>query len=104
MKTATICIGNSDDRLCQKYWSSFLSATNAAIKLEAAKIQFNGHSSYTAPWQNACWVVNINDEHLAKLRTALTKLAAQFDQDCIALAVGETELIPQAAPPPPIAP
>ena len=97
MKTATILIGNSDDKLGQSVWSSFVSDMQSLIALNDFTVHFAGASMSTAPWQNACWVIGYDEEQadyfLAVLSDELGLLARQYNQDSIALVVGTTEFI-----------
>lgn len=93
MKTATICIGNSDHRLKQLQWSCFNKDMRRLVQYFAIKTQFSGSSPGDAPWQNTCWVINLEDGKIAELRTELALIAAKYSQDSIALVIGETEII-----------
>ena len=95
MLTAVISIGNSDDKLTQKQWSDFMQDVSWIIKRYDLLIHLNGFSSPTAPWQNACWIIQLADEpeFLDKFRSELTRLADEYAQDSIALLIGETEFV-----------
>lgn len=54
-------------------------------------VHFSGHSSPLVPWQNACFVVEL--ESVDDLRSKLRKLAGKYGQDSIALTIGETEFV-----------
>ena len=91
--TATVQIGNSDDKLTQSEWSAFQSAAWATIQLWAGVIHFEGHSAPMVSWQNACWVFEIQDANLTHLRGALANVARRYRQDSIALTLGVTEFV-----------
>lgn len=93
MKTVTIQIGNSDNKLSQKEWSSFVACVYDLLRLSAWEIHFAGTSNPTAPWQNACWVFDIDEEDFFGLKQELRSIAHQYNQDSIAWTVGETEFI-----------
>lgn len=91
MKTASIMIGNSDDKLGQREWSQFVADTDREIVRLANNIFFSGFAAPSAQWQNACWVVEVADEQ--DLKQILARLAKEYRQDSIALVVGDSELV-----------
>jgi hypothetical protein len=98
--TATICIGNSDDKLTQAQWSDYVAQVQALLYSRNYHIHFHGCSDGAAPWQNACWVVALNPDNLYDtseryrvLRSRLARLAREFNQDSIALTIGNAELV-----------
>jgi hypothetical protein len=94
---AVITIGNSDDKLKQAEWSQFVSAMADLVMRWRMPIHFHGCSVGSAPWQNACWVVDIKNldhpDHLSALRYALSEIAETWRQDSIALTLGNTEMV-----------
>ena len=93
MKTITIVIGNSDDRLSQKEWNSFVAAVDMVVHEWAWIVHFFGAPPSTGPWQNAAWVVELAEVNADKLRWRLHQIVPRFRQDSIAWIVGETELL-----------
>lgn len=98
MDTAVIQIGNSDDKLTQADWSDFVSDVQDFIIGSGYPIHFHGLSISSAPWQNACWVLdtrNVFDKIVAIdiLRHELSRLANMYKQDSIALTLGDTEFV-----------
>lgn len=91
MKTITIQIENSDDKLSQSRWSDFMSEAHSIIGHLCSKIHFFGTSLGNSRWQNACWVVEFNE--LLPLRERLSSLKNRFKQDSIAITEGTTEFI-----------
>lgn len=91
VKTVTIQIGNSDNKLTQTEWSHFCFFVDSAVKGWANEIYFHGFSVGDAPWQNACWVVSVDSNRTAQLKAALELTAEKFNQDSIAVTIGETE-------------
>jgi len=93
MKTATIQIGNSDNKLTQQEWSQFVDLVNSLAK-HCMEIHFSGGSSFDKPWQNACWVGVIKtSENQQMLHERLIETKERFKQDFIALTIGETEFV-----------
>lgn len=66
MKTITLQIGNSDDKLSQRDWSYFVNEIDHYLNVTMSRyitIHFSGSSHSYAPWQNFCWVFQkLNDE------------------------------------------
>lgn len=91
MKTVIIQIGNSDDKLSQVDWSCFI--RDVDVYLECGDIHFFGTSIPTESHQNACWVVNIEDEDLEKVKLHISDIGLQYEQDTIAWTEGITEFI-----------
>lgn len=92
-KTITILIGNSDDKLMQVQWSSFVSKVKRLVE-RTGQIHFAGGSEFGLPWQNACFVVEVGDEvWRQELERSLVKIAAEYDQESVAIVVGETQFI-----------
>jgi len=83
-------IGNSDDKLTQREWSQFLRAFLAGIRMHAAEIHGEWHSSPTAPFQNACVCFEIVECEAEDLRDLFGRMAHQYRQDSIAWAVAPT--------------
>lgn len=95
MKTLSILIGNSDDKLRQVEWSDFISALDEVVKKYAVEIQFSGGSDPRACWQNFCWVftTGIGHEDGAAMQYRLKRLCEKFRQESIAVVIGETKMI-----------
>ena len=92
-KTAVISIGNSDDKLAQVKWSKFISDVNWIISRYQLTVHFSGFSSPTAPWQNACWVVEMPENLVHQFKFELARIATKYLQDSIAFVLGDTEFI-----------
>jgi hypothetical protein len=93
MKTATILIGNSDDKLKQEAWSQFATRVNALVEAFSEHVYFSGASHPWATWQNSCWVFSIEEENLRLLKIKLIDVRRNYMQDSIALIEGDTEMI-----------
>lgn len=92
-KTVVISIGNSDDKLTQKRWSEFIDDVVWSIARYGLTIHFNGYSVPTASWQNACWIIQVPEEHIHQIGFELSRIADKYQQDSIALLIGETEFV-----------
>jgi hypothetical protein len=93
MKTVCVQIGNSDGKLTQQQWSEFVRKTEAAIQPHAFTIHFSGFSRPDAPWQNACWVADVQDDGVGPLTAALKETREGFGQDSVVVQVGETRFV-----------
>jgi hypothetical protein len=98
--TAVISIGNSDDKLKQEEWSQYVSDVHDFIMRWRFPIYFHGLSVGSAPWQNACWILDARDLFgepggmaIDILRKELHVLAKKYKQDSIALLLGDTEFV-----------
>lgn len=93
MKTITIQIGNSDDKLTQKDWHAFCVEVGDAAVHHSEQVHFCGASHNSAPWQNAAWVIEINDEDIEGLKDNLTKIREHYRQDSVTFTTGDTLFI-----------
>ncbi len=92
MITVTVQIGNSDNKLTQQLWSIFVNKINDLIKSKT-RVHFFGGSDSFAPWQNACWVVELDEEDRENLFSNLSMIRREFGQDAIAVTTGQTIMI-----------
>lgn len=95
MKTITVQIGNSDDKLTQKEWNSFVQFTHIEIlKLIVDNgMHFCAGSPSSAVWQNYCFVFNIESINIPHLKECLKDMAKRFKQNSIAWTEGDTEFL-----------
>ena len=91
MKTVIIQIGNSDNKLTQKEWSEFVRCVD--IYSSVTDTHFRGVSNSDAPWQNACWVLEVEDYNYDGLKRTIGNLESEFKQDSIAWTEGITKFI-----------
>jgi hypothetical protein len=104
MPTIYVCIGNSDDKLSQRKWSKYVDEVSTALlpNLGAtgspvAAIHGCWHSLPDAPWQNACWCVEVveHDETdtVEELQDWLREIAGKYGQDSVAWAEATTTFL-----------
>jgi hypothetical protein len=93
MKTITVQIGNSDDKLTQARWADFSREVDRLFAKHARKVYFSGFSRPDAHWQNACMVGDMTDGHLSGFRAAMVELCKEYNQENFALTIGTTELV-----------
>lgn len=96
-----VSIGNSDDRLSQADWASYIldvdRAFDAAVHYEGARVHGRWFSAPAEPWQNACWCAEWHADlaHVVEaFKRKLTHIARAYQQESIAWAVAETEFLP----------
>lgn len=94
-KIVTLQIGNSDDKLTQLQWSNFVDTVGKAIALFGGKTHFSAGSSNEKPWQNYCWVFELNIDPLVtqSFQKQLKEVRKHFQQDSVAWTEGNTEFI-----------
>jgi hypothetical protein len=109
----TVQFGNSDDRLTQREWSELVAAVSRAVNAEVLDhgggLHFFGTAPADAPWQNACWVIELppaDDDalldghygarHLVAqaLKRELAAVTHAFRQDSFSWQLGDVELVP----------
>lgn len=95
MKTITLQIGNSDDKLPQKKYAAFCDDLFRLVNMSCESIYFNGHSAGNAEWQNYCIVADCDD--LGWMQQHLEILCRTYGQDSIAVTVGKTAFVRPAS-------
>ena len=100
--TVYISIGNSDDKLTQREWASFVGEVDSSVRWHSqGTVHGFWLSPSNVPWQNACWCVEYEfagdedtwTEQAEEQKVWLQRLAAKYRQDSIAWAVAETEFL-----------
>ena len=90
MITATIQIGNTDNKLSQSQWAHFVADMKNAIEAHVYRIHFCGGSDWDAPWQNACWVCEVHDEVIDALTKAIKASRKRYKQDSASVTWGDS--------------
>lgn len=89
-----ITIGNSDDKLGQHDWSSFIRELKATLTDYAGRTHGEWYSAPDSTWQNMCICREVERKDLDRLRAALRALRATYRQDSVALVTaGRTEMV-----------
>lgn len=91
--TFVVQIGNSDDKLGQVEWNSFVHQVAIVITVHASEVHYCGFSHSDAPWQNACWVFEMGNDQIDRFRKGLIEVKERFRQDSIAVTYGKTRFI-----------
>lgn len=90
MKTITIQIGNSDNKLSQAKWAHYVQSVKLIVANFAQEIHFFGGSSAWDSWQNVAWVIVPLNDDLQEFKEALITMRQNYYQESMAFAVGET--------------
>ena len=93
MKTVTIQIGNSDDKLTQKEWAELVFDARVQIHQLAGQVHFEGAPPNWKAWQNVAWVIVIEEPNLSVLKEELLCLKLRCRQESIAWTEGETQFV-----------
>ena len=93
MKTVTIQIGNTDDKLTQTEWASFVLMMRTQILSHCKQVHFFGAPANWERWQNCAWIVECEDSKLDALKAAVADARNVFRQDSAAWTQGETQFV-----------
>jgi len=93
VKTTTVQIGNSDNKLRQAEWARFVQRLGTIVNEHAHTIHFFGGPENWAAWQKVCWVFDCDESRLVNLKLQLKEVRKEFQQDSVALTLGETEFV-----------
>jgi hypothetical protein len=102
VKIVIITIGNTDNKLTQQQWSAFCVDLSMLVKQHSEEVYFLGHSPSDTPWQNMQTSFRMRSSAVGGmipwLRTKLTELAREYNQDAIALLVVDPDDIEMIRP------
>lgn len=94
MNTVIIQIGNTDNKLTQQEWAKFCDEIHWIILDSNVMIHFSGGPPNCAPFQNYCWVIEIDRCFDTKeLEENISYVRAKYKQDNVAITYGETKFI-----------
>jgi len=93
MKTITVQIGNSDDKLSQRDWSDFFGAIRNAVHDCCAEMHFKAGSENWQTWQNAAFVFTIEDKNIDALKHLIKRVRETYNQESVAWTEGDTIFI-----------
>jgi hypothetical protein len=94
MKTITLQIGNTDNKLSQGKWAEFVDKMARRIEDEpTVTVHFFGGPHAWAPWQNVAWVLLIDEHDIPSLMEAVTVIRVEYQQDSVAWTEGTTVFI-----------
>lgn len=93
VETVVIQIGNSDNKLDQLQWSLFCRDIKAYVRVNSKAVHFQGGSGWDKPWQNACFICEVEDLFIDSFINWLKPIGDKYGQDSIAVLTGVTEFI-----------
>ncbi len=93
MKTITLQLGNTDNKLTQQEWAEFVRRMRGVIESHEVTIHFFGAPPNWEPWQNVAWVLDCEEGILPDLKAAIRELRSGFRQKSVAWTEGVTEFI-----------
>lgn len=85
----TILVGNLNDKLSQKWWSSYCVQVSELASLYSVRSLFSGCESGWSQYQVAAWVIEIEADKLPTIREKLVNLSTTYRRAYAALVVGE---------------
>jgi hypothetical protein len=80
---AYVTIGNSDDKLTQREWACFQIDVSQILNDAGCLYHGEWNSHPTSIFQNACWCVEVDEDHTAALKDKLKGLSVKYGQDSI---------------------
>jgi hypothetical protein len=93
VETICILIGNTDNKLGQGEWAHFCQYCRRAIEDIVSRVHFAGGPETSAPWQNYCWVCEIDVMMTRELKSKIASVRKSYGQDSVAVLVGETQFV-----------
>jgi len=93
MKTITIQIGNTDNKLTQLLWSNYCKMIHSELIKDYIQLHFVGGSHFDSPWQNACFVFNCSNEKVEYIKGIVSMVGKNYGQESVAFTEGNTEFI-----------
>ena len=90
--TITLQLGNSDNRLSQQEWSEFVALVDKCVDAYCTAKHFSGGSPSHLPWQNYCFVLEIENDALVRdaLYRQINDSRKRYRQDSVAWTAGTT--------------
>lgn len=93
MITLCVSIGNSDNKLTQQEWAQFVKAIGELLKsYETMRFFFGGSENY-APWQNVCWLCQVNDLQLSEIKNGIRNIREIYGQESAYVLWGAGEFV-----------
>lgn len=86
-----VSVGNSDDRLTQKEWNSFVRDISLLLQI-SGEVHFFGGASTWEPWQNAAWIVDLKDAPISVM-ARISEIRERYKQDSAFVLFGEGQFI-----------
>lgn len=93
MKTITLSIGNSDNKLTQEEWAAFVKEIQSTIDDFATAIYFFGGPANWEPFQNVSWVFELGPFNVSAMKDRVSRIRKKYRQDSLAWVEGVTEFV-----------
>ncbi len=93
MKTITLIIGNTDNKLTQAEWARFVEEIIEQVSIYSSTVEFFGAPPTYSQWQNACWVITIEDENIWDFKSRIYMARVTFKQSSVAWVEGATTFV-----------
>ena len=91
--TCVILIGNSDNKLTQQEWHSFVIDIKNLIWVLEKETHFIGSSEPFSEYQSACFVLTCLQENIEQLKLRLKQIKKRYNQNFIAFIQTDTEML-----------
>lgn len=88
----SVMAGNSDNKLTQKEWSNFVGELSNFLSGWQVARHFSGGSEVYAPWQNMCFVIEVNSVEQVML-DGLKGIREKYRQDSVCVLFGEAQFV-----------
>lgn len=85
--------GNSDNKLTQQEWAEFVAELGGILAVHETDRHFFGGSETYRPWQNVCWVCEVEPEKLISLKSQLWQSRRRYRQTSVCILVGKAEFV-----------
>jgi len=92
-ESVAILLGNSDDKLSQREWMSFIKEVRGVVGKHCDDVFFDGGTAVDSPWQSACIVASIYPVDKEGLLSDLTEVRRKYLQDSIAVVCSEVQFV-----------
>lgn len=93
MKIMIVCIGNTDNKLTQQSWAAFVNEIQLTLRQYPHTLHFFGGPSTYAPYQNALWMFEIEENYIKELKDKFKEVREIFGQDSVFTMVDNGEFV-----------
>lgn len=93
MKSCTVVIGNSDNKLTQHEWANFITQVTNVVASRSQEVHSIAHTRPDSIYQTAVFVFAVEKANLEPLRKDLATAARHYRQESITLMVAKPEFV-----------
>jgi hypothetical protein len=90
MKSISLLMSNTDNKLSQQQWHDFIAASKQAVRSACAEFHFFGAPPNWERHQNAAFVFTLEDESIHTLKEKMKSIRSEYNQDSVAWLEGDT--------------